>query len=521
MYCQANSKPLVKEAGMQLFRDVLLRSTLAPIRSTLRNCLLHSIQHERNGNIIDSSLMKNILDMLLTLGDSLVDGIDAHPPTCVHGEIIEAGSVYTVDFETAFLTHTQTYYEHEVETKAHHGSVAEYLKHCEQRLDEENDRVARYLSPTTLTPLIHITEVTLLQSPMSRLIDQGVLPMLQTKKYDDLHRFYKLAKRVSNGLSQLSDALSKFMSSHSPGLLDLLMSSQQAKDPTLVFLEWTHQVFQLHTHLRTLYTTSFQSDPRLEKVMQTTLSETINKQALLASEAVSACLDHGLRKKGGTLMTDVHLETTALVPCIEVFAYLNEKDAFATYFHHAQSQRLVAWKPGMSEDLEQWVLHQLRTLCGSQFTCKFEKKWIDLHTSMDLAQQFHRMHQAQLGSLEVHVNVLTSSLWPSSTLSSLLSSSSSSSASTSLSTLVPLPSPFKEVMVLFESFYASVHTNRILTWQPQWGSGEVRGYFKQIHDLTINTYGIILLLQFNQRDSFTMEWKWKWCLLCLLSGDGS
>ena len=54
------------DLGLQIFRDNIARHT--QVKDRLRELLLENIQKEREGQLIDRSLMKSTLSMLVDLG---------------------------------------------------------------------------------------------------------------------------------------------------------------------------------------------------------------------------------------------------------------------------------------------------------------------------------------------------------------------------------------------------------------------------------------------------------------------
>lgn len=88
-YVIQHKKVPVYRMSLQIFRDIV---TYHPsVRDRLRAILLESIASERNGYIIDRSLMKSALAMFVDLG---VDGVN----------------VYEEDFEQHFLAATKNFY---------------------------------------------------------------------------------------------------------------------------------------------------------------------------------------------------------------------------------------------------------------------------------------------------------------------------------------------------------------------------------------------------------------------------
>ena len=100
------------------------------------------IERQRNGEDIDEGLVKKVVDSFVSLG---IDESDLNKASLDN---------YKEHFEIPFLVATGAYYEHESGSFITENSVSCYLKKGEERLKEEEDRVERYLHPTTRIPLI-------------------------------------------------------------------------------------------------------------------------------------------------------------------------------------------------------------------------------------------------------------------------------------------------------------------------------------------------------------------------------
>ena len=85
-YVASQKKTPVYERGLQIFRDEVCRSPR--IRDRLLQMLLNLVQRERQGEMIERSLVKTVTSMLVELGRD----------------------VYAKDFEVAFLQSSATFY---------------------------------------------------------------------------------------------------------------------------------------------------------------------------------------------------------------------------------------------------------------------------------------------------------------------------------------------------------------------------------------------------------------------------
>lgn len=117
----------------------------------LLNALLLAIEQERNGQVADEVLVKNVVGSFIRLGVNYAN-LDE-----------ECLDIYKNDFEAPFLAATEMYYRGEAAAfmAAAGDSSFSYLKKVQDRLREEEDRVKRYgLLSTTWTSLISMLKDT-------------------------------------------------------------------------------------------------------------------------------------------------------------------------------------------------------------------------------------------------------------------------------------------------------------------------------------------------------------------------
>src|SRR5690348_13109716 len=105
--------------GLEIFRENMICNSV--VKGKIIDSLLDLILKERNGEVIDRILIKNILRMLIDL------------------------SIYNDLFEARFLNETQQLYLIESEQNIQSMNICEYLSYIDKRLNEENERLASYL----------------------------------------------------------------------------------------------------------------------------------------------------------------------------------------------------------------------------------------------------------------------------------------------------------------------------------------------------------------------------------------
>ena len=141
-YVAAQKKTPVYERGLQIFRDEVCRCPR--IRDRLLQMLLDLVQRERQGEMIERSLVKTVTSMLVELGRD----------------------VYAKDFEASFLQSSAVFYQAESNEYISQNSAADYLRKAEQRLEEEKERVAHYLDKSTEPRIREVAERELIAKHM-------------------------------------------------------------------------------------------------------------------------------------------------------------------------------------------------------------------------------------------------------------------------------------------------------------------------------------------------------------------
>lgn len=139
----------------------------------LVTAILKQIEAHRNGEQVDGSMIKSILD---SMGELILfhhycskSGRPicrlTHPASPValgledeqqHGKDNKTHTeVYREHFQKAFLTATENYYKAESEAFLAENSISDYLRLAEKRLKEEETRVNAYMHNQTAKPVCH------------------------------------------------------------------------------------------------------------------------------------------------------------------------------------------------------------------------------------------------------------------------------------------------------------------------------------------------------------------------------
>ncbi|GBC53002.2 cullin-domain-containing protein [Rhizophagus irregularis DAOM 181602=DAOM 197198] len=209
VYTRNANVPRVYDLGLDLFRDIIVRSPNYPIQTHLLEALLQQIKLERENEIIDRTNVKAVIDMLLELTDASTKD-----------------TIYAIDFENKFLEASSEYYR--VEGVGEYDT-SEYMKEVDKRLNKEEQRIT--------------------------VIEKSLIPMLRNEKMDDLGRMYKLFGRVVKGHDEMKSAISDYIRELGKAINETVTSNTTAEGgnaasgdkqtEVTVALRWVQEVLDL------------------------------------------------------------------------------------------------------------------------------------------------------------------------------------------------------------------------------------------------------------------------------------
>lgn len=140
----------------------------------------------------------------------------------IHIKVRINQQIYGEVFEVQFLENTQKYYEQEGSSIVKERETADYLRHVELRLNEENERVLHYLDASTRKLLISIVDKYLIYSHLDSIISKGFDSLMDSSRTEDLKRLYTLFARVNIPSTLSVPSTSEVNVSISGGSLDRL-----------------------------------------------------------------------------------------------------------------------------------------------------------------------------------------------------------------------------------------------------------------------------------------------------------
>ncbi|KAG5981422.1 hypothetical protein E4U55_002955 [Claviceps digitariae] len=503
-----------------LFRDHILRSCLNAntnnlIIDILISVMLDQINMEREGDVIDRSVIRSCSRMLNCLYDTEDES--------------ESNKLYLTVFEPRFLSNSETFYGAECQRLLREADTSTWLRHAQRRLNEELDRCGTTIEPETLPRVSTVIDQQLIARHLSEFLSMegsGLKWMIDNDKVEDLSILYKLISRVEEQKTSLRQGLQKrivelgveietvlrntdFSTAQADG--DEAGEAEKAKtlnpaaQQTAAAIKWVEDVLRLKDKFDNLLTQCFQSDLGIQTSLNKSFSDFINMFSR-SSEYVSLFIDDNL-KRGIRGKTEAEIDAI-LEKAIVVIRYLLDRDLFQTYYQRHLARRLLHGK-SESHDVEKQIISRMKQELGQQFTSRFEGMFRDLVTSSELTSTY-REHAANVSEgakvIDLNVSVLTSNYWPPEIMGRQTAIGDCSRV------MCNYPPDVERLQASFQQFYLANRNGRKLTWIGTTGSADIKCVFPAIpgksgalskerrYEINVPTFAMVIMLLFNDVD---------------------
>ncbi|PKI84553.1 ubiquitin ligase (cullin) of SCF [Malassezia vespertilionis] len=446
----------------------------------LTDALLHQIQLQRDGEVVQSTLLKSVLDSFVSLG---IDDTDA---TRVNLD------VYRTYFQQAFLDATEAHYKAESDAFLAQNSVTDYMRKADVRLKEEADRIEMYLHPTTQRQLMEVCRHQLLTKHSQLLWDQfGAL--LENEMTVDLSRMYTLLFQIPGGLDPLREQFELY--ARNVGLESVARVVEES--PTVDPAKYIASLLSVYEQCMQTIETSFQLEAgfiaALDKACRVFMNENqaTGTSASKSPELLAKYID-GLLKKSNRNTEDM-VFVDAFDRAMIVFKYIEDRDFFQKFYAKFLARRLVTFASA-SMDAEESMISKLKGICGFEYTSKMQRMFTEVGLSKELNERFREAEAAKqnsaLHAIDFYALVLANGIWPLQAPSSDFS----------------VPPELQPAHEAFKDFYATEHSRRVLTWLWHLSSNDLHTtYLPRKHIFQASTYQCAILLLFNTDTVLTRE----------------
>ncbi|MEW5319419.1 MAG: hypothetical protein WDW38_010572 [Sanguina aurantia] len=300
-YVLRHSLNLLKDVGLLCFKDLVYKDI------HVKTCasLLKLVEREREGELVDRALVKNILGIFIEVG---MGGMEC----------------YEKDFEEHLLTTTRAFYKRKAADWIEQDSCPDYMLKAEECLRMEEERVDQYIHVATKPKLLKEVETEVLTTHQKVLLDKehsGAAALLQDDKREDLARMYRLFSRVANGLTPVAEVFRAHVESQGSKLVKEVteaMESKKEKDAaakgpskdagSASEQQFVRSVIELHDKYLGYVSTCFCNSSLFHKALKDAFESFCNKSVAGSSSAeLMASFCNNLLQKMEGMVTDLQL----------------------------------------------------------------------------------------------------------------------------------------------------------------------------------------------------------------------
>ncbi|QNP95763.1 YALIA101S04e13784g1_1 [Yarrowia lipolytica] len=485
VYCLDNtsSPPKLADLGLHLFRDHVVGT--GPFAEYLYKVLINEIQREREGEMVDRTVIKNVLSMLdlLPQSKSNKESVLVH---CFSDQLVAATTNFYSQAARDLLDGNK--------------DPVVYVTKVSGWLEDEEKRSKYYaLESQAYSPLVSDLTVKLVSTKLPEVMalpGSEIRKWYQAKKFDELKTLYRLISKGFPQRSLLHHLLKEQIVSEGQNLNSASNSAVEAarkeKKPsaqqTALAHKWVTDVLTMRDEFAEITAKCFDNDVEVVKSIDEAFVEFVNKHARVA-EYLSLYIDNLMKKAlKGKSDEEVAAILDSTVAC---FNFITDKDRFENYYKAHLGKRLLNSK-SLSDDAERQLISRFKMAAGGAFTSKFEGMFKDIATSAD-EMEFFRKSRASITAdsepssakkVELTVALLSGTYWP------------TSIAQGANYTLIHCADA-ENAKEQFEQYYSKAHSGRKLEWVPNLGNADIRIKFKKkFHDVNVPNPVMPILMLF-------------------------
>jgi len=467
--------PTVAEAGVSAFRKAAYDRLKEPVSVAI----IEAVDRERNGGVVDLALLRGAANWMLAMDANasrmadLARPAGATPPSTAlsaaasavgAGAATDAGKLYTEDLETPYLAATRAYYSTRTAGWLVVENVPTYLARCERVLEEEQERCASFLRPSTSGKVVELLLEVLVTRHAPALVNNessGVAVMLRDGNHAALAAMYRLFSRASGALPVLAAAVRAYVVAVGYAAVDARVAvvagaggedggggggaaaakpaaaaadgggggggggggakaagtaaaaaanaaKDEAKDPAFV-----ERLLALQEDMATTVARDFGDTAQFARAVKEALEEVLNRKprdGLVSNTEKVAAYVNRLLTAGGDRLTEDGLEAR-LAALDRLVVQVTDKDVFERVCRDALADRLLKDRSA-SNDAERSLVSKLKVRYGTQYSGKMEGMLNDMETSSKLSDEYRAEAARRPQTVEFVPRVLTVGYWP-------------------------------------------------------------------------------------------------------------
>ncbi|CAD8062807.1 unnamed protein product [Paramecium primaurelia] len=444
------------------------------------NTILQFIQETRKNGILLNKKIKQLIQMYSIMGSQTVElrymresGI--YDYICKNKK--DAQIFYEEQFQSHFLLETQKYYKNEVDDKLNLTTI-EFINWANSIFKLEMDMCLECY-PNSYQALIQQLKMILVSNQAARLVDSptGLAYMLQYDQTDQLKLLFKYIIQIEECIIHIS----KYFEQKGQSFNNSVDSQQQIDEKNEAELYFTN-ILRLMEKTQDILQNQLEKEPEVKNLYSKSLMYLTNKHKK-SPKFLAIYIDIIIRREKG--INDIETDKM-LTQIICLFQLLDQRDIFFQHYQKLLSKRLLNIYL-QDLQLEKQILSKFKGETGTNIQTKLSTMIQDIEESNRFAidQQISKDIQFEFNAI-----LMTSNCWP----------------KFDIFENIIKPLKIQNILENYEKLYEVKFKNRIVKWYYNLGQAELIYKIQtEKYFLNVNTMQMIVFLQFNKADSFSIK----------------
>lgn len=474
-YVKQYSLETVSAKGESLFK----LNVFVPIKISVFNAIVKEFEKERDGEWIDDYSLKVVIQMIIKFNEHSLDEQD-----------------YFKELENQVIGDTVRYYSKEAKSFLSKYNWEEYLLKVDRIIEEEKERVTKYLIESSYDLFLSVVQQELLVKNMDAILDKpsGLHFILNNHIVKNMKLIHNLYWQLPEWLREIANRFKIYISNKGNEIVTKWEESLDDVDKNLLIGKiidstFIEEIITFWENYMTLLSKDLNRDTYFVTAFESAFSSFLNRSVKdhTIAEILGRSCDKVL-KKGNQILSEVKIYKF-IENITNLFSYMEDKDLFIDVYRWGLAKRLLDNK-WASIDYEKTFIGKIKMSWGPQYTSKVEGMLSDSNSDSVITKEYYDSISYQQIQIDFEVKVLTDGYWPS-----------------FKSPPIILPPQLNNWVASFEKFYVDKNKMRHLSWSYMHGSWNVKAIFDEArqYDLSLTTYQTCIVMLFNESNelSFT------------------
>ena len=291
------------------------------IRDTLIQLVIKQIMLERNGQQINQSQIKNIVEIFIKI------------------------EYYKLHFEPEFLKVSQNHYKVEARNLSEVFEVSSYLNTAQLRINQERERVQKHLERSTEAKIVSMIERLFIDDYLQKILSEGFDDLVNNQKLENLRQLYNFLNKLGR-IGYLRNTWQFYIKQKGSAIINV---GDVEIEKILEFKQKLDQILK----------ECFEENYVLRTALHYAFEDFLNIKTNKIAELTSRYFDNVLQKAHKMSVEDDSIEQM-LDEALSIFRYLAAKDVFEAFYTKRLIKRLLL-RNASSSELEKKMIQKFKT----------------------------------------------------------------------------------------------------------------------------------------------------------------